>query len=88
MLVRAIALSLALLIGIGAIIPLATDNAEAGPKHRKHTKSSKKVQEIFESAGGGSITRGERARRALQARKRALRLRQLRLARKHTAQNE
>ena len=35
MVIRAIALSLALLIGIGAIIPLATDLAEAGPKKTK-----------------------------------------------------
>jgi len=42
MLVRAIALSLALLIGIGTIIPLATQQTEAGPhKHRKHRKHAK-----------------------------------------------
>ena len=43
MLNRAIALSLALLIGIGAIIPLATQQTEAGPrKHRKHHRHYKK----------------------------------------------
>jgi hypothetical protein len=43
MLLRAIALSLALLFGIGVIIPLATDNAEAGPrKQRKQRKHYKK----------------------------------------------
>ncbi len=35
---RAIALSLALLFGIGTIIPLATNYAEAGQKYKKHKK--------------------------------------------------
>lgn len=39
MIFRAIALSLALLIGIGTIIPLATEYVEAGPrKTRKYKK--------------------------------------------------
>jgi hypothetical protein len=46
MLMRAIALSLALLIGIGALVPLATQETEAGPrkarKNRKHVKKYKK----------------------------------------------
>ena len=42
--IRAIALSLALLIGIGVIVPLATDYAEAGAKkHRKYAKKKKKI---------------------------------------------
>jgi hypothetical protein len=39
MLFRAIALSLALLIGIGAIVPLATEMVEAGPHKVKRTKN-------------------------------------------------
>jgi hypothetical protein len=35
MLIRAIALSLALIIGVGTIIPIATEYAEAGPKKSK-----------------------------------------------------
>ncbi len=77
MLLRAIALSLALLFGIGVIIPLATDNAEAGPrkqrKQRKHYKKySKKWWRQYRAR--------QAKRKALRARQRALRLRQIRLA--------
>lgn len=86
MLFRAIALSLALLIGIGAIIPLATDYAEAGPrkqrKHRKHAKKYKKYSKRWWRQYRASIKR----KRAIRARKRALRLRQLRLARARAAE--
>jgi hypothetical protein len=82
MLVRAIALSLALLVGIGAIIPLATENAEAGPhKHRKHRKYKK-----YSKAWWRQYHKRMRQRRALTARKRALRLKQLRLAHEHQAE--
>lgn len=82
MLVRAIALSLALLIGIGAIIPLATENAEAGPhKHRKHRKYKK-----YSKAWWRQYHKRMRHRRALAARKRALRLKQIRLARARQAE--
>lgn len=86
MLVRAIALSLALLIGIGTIIPLATQETEAGPrskrKHRKHAKKYKKY-----SKGWWRQYRARmKKKRAIQARKRALRLRQLRLARARAAE--
>ena len=84
MLVRAIALSLALLIGIGAIIPLATNDAEAGPrgarKHRHHRHYKK-----YSKGWWRQYHRRQRLRRAVAARKRALRLGQLRLAREHQA---
>ena len=86
MLVRAVALSLAFLIGIGVILPLATDFAEAGPhkhhKHRKHAKKYKKYSKGWWRQYRARIKR----KRALQARKRALRLRQLRLARVRQAE--
>jgi hypothetical protein len=83
MLNRAIALSLALLIGIGAIIPLATQQTEAGPrKHHKHHRHYKKYSKKWWRA----YHRRMRRKRALQARKRALRLRQLRLARQRAAE--
>lgn len=84
---RAVALSLALLIGIGAIIPFATQETEAGPRHkRKHRKQAKKYKKY--SKGWWRQYRARmRHKRALQARKRALRLRQLRLARERRAQN-
>jgi hypothetical protein len=84
MLIRAIALSLALLIGIGTIIPLATQDAEAGThKHRKHRKHYKKYSKQWWRA----YHKRMRQRRALQAKKRTLRLRQLRLAQQRAAEN-
>ena len=78
--IRAIALSLALLLGIGVIVPLATDYAEAGAKkHRKYAKKKKKIKKY--SKRWWKLYRARMKRRnSLQARKRALRLRQLRLA--------
>jgi hypothetical protein len=77
MLLRAIALSLALLFGIGVIIPLATDNAEAGPrKQRKQRKHYKKYSKKW----WRQYRVRQAKRKALRARQRALRLRQIRLA--------
>lgn len=79
--IRAIALSLALLIGIGVIVPLATDYAEAGAKkHRKYAKKKKKIKKY--SRAWWRLYRARMNRKkSLQARKRSLRLRQIRLAR-------
>lgn len=86
MLVRAIALSLALLIGGAALIPLATEFAEAGPKKkRKHRKQAKKYKKYSKRWWRQYRARMKR-KKMLQARKRALRLRQLRLARARAAQ--
>lgn len=76
---RAIALSLALLIGIGTIIPLATESVEAG-KHRKKRYHKKKYRK-YSKAWWRQYRAKQKRKRALMARKRALRLRQLRLAR-------
>lgn len=79
--IRAIALSLALLLGIGVIVPIATDYAEAGvKKQRKYAKKKKKVRKYSKKWWRQYRVRQKR-RKALQARKRQLRLRQLRLAR-------
>jgi len=86
MLVRAIALSLALLIGIGTIIPLATQQTEAGPhKHRKHRKHAKHYKK-YSKGWWRQYRARQRHKRALQARKRALRLKQLRLAEARAAE--
>ena len=77
MLVRAIALSLALLIGGAVIIPLSTDSVEAGPRKAKKQKRYKKYSKKW----WRQYRARQNKRRALQARKRSLRLRQLRLAR-------
>lgn len=83
MLVRAIALSLALLVGIGIIVPLGTNDADAASrrarkKHRKHYKKySKRWWRQYRA-------RQRRARRH-RAQVRQLRLRQLRLAKARRA---
>ena len=78
--IRAIALSLALLLGIGVIVPLATDYAEAGAKkHRKYAKKKKKVKKYSKQWWRQYRARMKR-KNASQSRKRQLRLRQLRLA--------
>src|SRR3954447_17922896 len=79
MLVRAIALSLALLIGVGVFIPLATNDAEAGPRHRKHRKH--RHYKKYSKAWWHQYHARMRRKHAIAARKRELRLRQLRLAR-------
>jgi len=79
MLVRAIALSLALLVGIGVIVPFATESVEAGPRHKrkKQVRHYKKYSKQW-----WRQYRARKARKnALRAKARALRLRQLRLER-------
>ncbi|MEP6903358.1 MAG: hypothetical protein ABJA66_16645 [Actinomycetota bacterium] len=78
--IRAIALSLALLIGIGVIVPLATDYAQAGAKkHRKYAKKKKKIKKYSKQWWRLYRARANR-KKSLLARKRTLRLRQIRLA--------
>ena len=83
MLFRAIALSMALLVGAATIIPLATDHAEAGPRKSKRYRKSQKVKKYSKRWWRQYHARMKR-KKALQARRRAMRLRQLRLAR-HSA---
>ena len=70
---RAIALFLAVLIGLGAIIPLATQQAEAGArkvsKHRKHAKHYKKYSKGWWRQYRARMKR----KRAMQVAKRELR---------------
>jgi hypothetical protein len=86
MLFRAIALTLALLIGIGTIIPFGTDFAEASSRTSKKYKKHKKYKKYSKRWWRQYRARMKR-KRALQARRRAMRLRQLRLARLHKARN-
>ena len=89
MLVRAIALSLALIIGVGVIVPLATEYVQAGhdgtakkykkKKHRKYKKYSKAWWRQYKAR--------QKRKKALAARRRALRLRQLRLAKLNKAKD-
>lgn len=80
MITRAIALSLALLIGIGTIVPLATEYAEAGPKTKRKHRKAKKYKK-YSRAWWRQYRARMKRKKAMQARKRALRLRRMRLAR-------
>jgi hypothetical protein len=85
MLIRAIALSIALLVGVGVIVPLATESTEAvGWKLRKSKKQ--KRYKKYSKRWWRQYRAKMRRKRALAARRRALRLRQLRLARVRRAQ--
>ena len=70
MFVRAIALVLAVLIGIGTILPLATQQVEAGPRHKRHAKHYKK----YSKAWWRQYRARQKQKRNIAARKRALRL--------------
>lgn len=81
--IRAIAISIALLIGIGTLIPLATEMAEAGPKKTKRYKKARNWKGVKKySKRWWQLYRAqERRKKKLQAQRRSLRLKQLRLAR-------
>lgn len=85
MLIRAIALSLALLLGVGTIIPFMTDSTEAGPRQKKNKK--KKLKK-YSKAWWRWYKKEQRKKRALLARKRALRARQILLARSKSKPNK
>lgn len=80
MIFRAIALSLALLIGIGAVIPLATNYAEAGAKHKLKKKRSWKGVKKYSKRWWQLYHRQERRKKARLQARRAVRLRQIRFA--------
>jgi hypothetical protein len=85
MLTRAIALSLALLVGIGALIPFATQETEAGPRKNRKNRRQAKHYKKYSKAWWRQYRARQKRKRALQAQRRALRLRQLRLARARAA---
>lgn len=76
MIYRAIALSLAIFVGLGAIAPLTTVNAESKPRAQKRAKKYKKYSKRWWRAYRAKMSR----QKNLNARKRGLRLRQIRLA--------
>ncbi|MGE3466841.1 MAG: hypothetical protein AB7J13_07890, partial [Pyrinomonadaceae bacterium] len=80
MLVRAIVLSLALLVGGTVIIPLATEYAEAGSTARKKKKRSWRGVKKYSKRWWQLYRAQERRKRVRAKQRRALRLRQLRLA--------
>jgi hypothetical protein len=82
--IRAIALSLALLLGIGTIIPFATDYSEARVK-RSHKKKKVKKYKKYSKMWWKQYHKRMKKRKAIAARKRALRVRQILLARARKA---
>jgi hypothetical protein len=83
MVIRAIALSIALLIAIGTIIPLSTDLAEAGSRKSKTYKKKKrgwKGVKKYSKRWWQLYRAQERRKKSRAYRRRALRLRQIRLA--------
>lgn len=81
---RAIALSLALMLSLGAIIPLATNHSEAGPRY--HKKKKKKLKK-YSKAWWKWYRAKQRRQKALAMRKRVLRLRQMQLAKERGVSN-
>ncbi len=79
MLFRSIALSLALLIGVGVIIPLATNTIEAG-SHKTKTYKGKKNYRKYSRQWWRAYHARQRRRKAMQAHRRMMRLHQLRMA--------
>ena len=85
MLFRAIALSLALLIGIGAVIPLVTDHAEAGSFKKKKKKKRVKYKK-YSKKWWRAYRQSKNRQTTLAKRKRAMRVRQILLARENDIQ--
>lgn len=99
MAIRAIALSLAILIGLGTLIPLSTEYVEAGAKKTKRYKSKKRqwrgvkpyskrwwqLYRAQERRKKASRKAAAAQRAAVARRQRSLRLRQLRLAKARQA---
>lgn len=77
---RAIALSLSLFVGIGAVIPFATDYAEASAY--KHNRGKKKLRKYkkYSKNWWRQYYRRQQRNKSLVAQRRAVRLRQIRLA--------
>lgn len=77
--VRAIALSLFLLVGIGAVLPFVSDYAEAGA-HKKHKNKKHRKYKKYSKNWWRAYYRRQARSKSLIAQRRALRLRQIRLA--------
>lgn len=88
--VRAIALSIALLVGLGALVPLATEYAEAGATKTKKYKKKRNWKGVKKySKRWWQLYRAqERRKKALATRRRTLRLRQMRYAKAREATND
>ena len=80
MVYRAIALSLAILIGLGTILPLATLSVEAGSRPDKRAKKKGKKYKKYSKKWWRAYRQRVNRQKALNAKRRGLRLRQIRVA--------
>ncbi len=80
MIYRAIALSLAILVGLGTILPLVTLQVEAGSRNQKRAKKKGKKYKKYSKKWWRAYRQRVNRQKSLNARKRNLRLRQIRLA--------
>ena len=87
MLIRAIALCIALFVGVGIMIPMMTDSSEAGPKYsRKYKKKRTWNVKKYSKKWWALYRRQESRKRTMVARRRALRARQILLERENRQQ--
>lgn len=81
MIYRAIALSLAILVGLGTIVQLVTTQVEAGSHYKqKRAKKKNKKYKKYSKKWWRAYRQRTNRQKSLNARKRNLRLRQIRLA--------
>ena len=80
MIYRAIALSLAIMVGAGTIIPLATLQVEASSHNKKRAKKKGKKYKKYTKKWWRTYRQRVNRQKTLNAKKRSLRLRQIRLA--------
>ncbi len=80
MIYRAIALSLAILVGMGTILPLATLQVEASSHNKKRAKKKGKKYKKYSKKWWRTYRLRVNRQKASNARKRNLRLRQIRVA--------
>lgn len=78
--VRAIVLSLAFVIGVGAFVPLVTNYAAASAEMPSAPRKNRKKYKKFSKAWWRAYNKRVKRQRASATRRRALRLRQIRLA--------
>ena len=90
MLIRAIALSLALVFGAAVIVPVATESVEAGKKKKKQYKKKKSRNwrgvKKYSKRWWQLYRAQERRKKSMRASTRSLRLRQMRLAKVRQAE--
>ena len=80
MIFRAIALSLAIMVGLGAILPLTVVNAESVSQSKRRAKNKGKKYKKYSKKWWRAYRQRVNRQKNLNARKRTLRLRQIRLA--------